>query len=489
MTFQTGQTIGDYTVLGLVANRTATEIYRVEHTITRRLEAMKILPGDFADGGDQAERFMRQIQLQASLNHPNIASVHNAFWANDDLVLVMELVEGEPLDRVLQRGRLPLQQAIEFMAQTLSALNHAHLHGIVHRAVNPSNIIITPQQKVKLTEFGLAKTAGDFRTTRVSAVRPSMRYSSPEQIRKGSAVDPRSDIYSCGVVLYELVTGRRPFSAEETSQLLEDQASRVPVPPADVNLDVPRQLSDCIMTALEKDPDRRFQSAESFKLALENCALPTPRETVEFVRKRPVLPGKKTLLFSITGALIAAVVVLLFLWRAGAIFAPPVHAKTMTKKTVPVAAQPVPQPQPAVIVAPPKPAVQEPQPPEPAAAAASLPLPQRTAKSGARSRTRKPVQQGPVAAAESTAQEPAPPPETVAPEVSPAAHAAVTAPVQTAPTPKPPPAASSLVPPSKTQQPVPPSASAEATKAQHPVRRFFGKILHPKKKEDEPEKQ
>jgi hypothetical protein len=255
-------TIGDYRVLGILGAGGMGEVFRVEHTITRRVEALKILHG-------QAGRLLREIRLQASLNHPNIVPVHNAFAAGDDLVMVMELVEGEPLDRVLEHGRLPWRQAVGYARQALAALGYAHARGITHRDVKPANLLLTPEGVVKLTDFGLAKSPADPRLSGSGEILGSAYYMAPEQVRGGEAADPRSDIYALGVVLYEMVAGRRPFDGDGAFAVMRAQVEEIPPSPSCHEPGLPRALNDTILRALEKRPEDRFASAEEFEKALE----------------------------------------------------------------------------------------------------------------------------------------------------------------------------------------------------------------------------
>src|SRR3989442_1745016 len=157
MGFKTGEIAGDYRILGPVGSGGMGEVFRAEHSITRRVEAIKVLCAGAAGSQEQEQRFLREVQLQASLSHPNIAAVYNAFRLGDDLLLVMELVEGESLRSILDRERLPLSMALDYASQALDAIAYAHGHGIIHRDISPSNIIITAQGRLKLTDFGLAK--------------------------------------------------------------------------------------------------------------------------------------------------------------------------------------------------------------------------------------------------------------------------------------------------------------------------------------------
>jgi serine/threonine protein kinase len=267
--FQTGVIIDSYRIVGTLGSGGTGQVYRVEHTLTRRQDAMKVLAGGRQAAGGQAQRFLREIQLQASLNHPNIAAVHHAFWMDDDLIMIMELVEGVTLQSVLQAGRLPLASAFNYAKQVLVALQYAHEHGVMHRDVTPSNIMIALDGTVKLTDFGLAKAPRDMRLTHSGAVMGSLYYMSPEQVRGSIALDERTDIYSLGAVLYEMSTGTRPFEADDPFSIMLAHVQQEPVSPLQIDPSLPPELNQVLLTALAKEPDRRFSSANAFREALE----------------------------------------------------------------------------------------------------------------------------------------------------------------------------------------------------------------------------
>jgi serine/threonine protein kinase len=279
MSFEIGDTVGAYTILGKLGSGGMGEVFKVEHTITRRVEAMKVLLHGQPAAHDQAQRFLREIQVQAGLSHPNIAAVHNAFWSHDDLVMVMELIEGDSLQKLLEARRVPLPAGLNYASQTLSALSYAHGHGVVHRDVSPANIIVTADGTVKLTDFGLAKAPSDLRLTRSGEVLGSLHYASPEQVQGKTDVDARSDIYAMGAVLYELVTGRKPFDADNAFALMLGHVEQPPLPPVEIDPSLPSDLNDIVLTALAKDPAQRFASADQFREALDQVrhALPSSR--------------------------------------------------------------------------------------------------------------------------------------------------------------------------------------------------------------------
>ena len=264
MSFSIGDTVGDYRILEELGRGGMGRVFKVEHTLTHRVEAMKVLAGSRPDAPQQAARSLREIQLQASLDHPNIAAVHNAFWSGEDLVLVMELVQGHSLRRVLEQGRVPLATTLDYAGQALAALSYAHAHGVIHRDISPGNMMIGPNGVLKLTDFGLAKGPGDARLSQTGAPLGSLWYMPPEQVR-GSSSDARSDLYSLGAVLYELASRKKPFDGESAFAIMADQVGKPPTPPLEIDPEVPPALSAALMRALEKDPDQRFQTAEEFR--------------------------------------------------------------------------------------------------------------------------------------------------------------------------------------------------------------------------------
>lgn len=273
MSFEVGDQVGDYRIVGVVGSGGAGQVFRVEHAITGRVEAMKVLLDSRTNSEAPAERFQREIKLQAKLDHPGIASVHNAFWAKEELVMVMELVGGNSLDRLIAAGPANIEPTLRFGMLSLEALDYAHRQGVTHRDVKPENIMVTPDGRVKLMDFGLAKETKDPKLTQMGSVVGSVFYISPEQARGSANVDHRTDIYSFGAVLYELVTGRKPFAYGNTYALLQAAVSETPKPPIELRPDMPAGLSNAILRAMAKDPKDRFQTAEEFRLALQALAL------------------------------------------------------------------------------------------------------------------------------------------------------------------------------------------------------------------------
>lgn len=268
MSLHVGEAVGDYRVIGIIGAGGMGQVFQVEHKITKRKEAMKVLIADLADD-TQVQRFKREIEVQARLNHPNIAAVHNAFRLKDRMVLVLEFVEGQTLENLLKHGRPPLETGIDFVRQTLEALDYAHHNGVIHRDVSPANLMVTEAGLVKLMDFGVAKSLGDLRLTDGGSMIGSLYYMSPEQVKGATEPDPRSDIYSAGAILYEIVTGKKPFDYQDRFSLMVAQVEELPRLPSLIDPGLPAVLDDIILRALAKDPSQRYSSAQDFLAALQ----------------------------------------------------------------------------------------------------------------------------------------------------------------------------------------------------------------------------
>jgi eukaryotic-like serine/threonine-protein kinase len=270
MPFEPGQRIGDYEIVAKLGAGGLGMVYEVQHLISQRREAMKILLPD-QGSPEMVERFRREVQTLAALNHVNIAQLHTAFYHESQLAMIMELVHGETLRDLRLRAPVTLPQALEYIAQTLNALAYAHRAGVVHRDIKPSNIMITDGGFVKLLDFGIALTGHGAELTRAGYVLGSLNYMSPEQVG-GSKATPRSDLYSVGVTLYELLTGVLPIQGANNYEIMMGHINQVPTPPHELSAKLPIAISDAVMRALGKDPSQRFDSADDFLQALRGTS-------------------------------------------------------------------------------------------------------------------------------------------------------------------------------------------------------------------------
>jgi serine/threonine-protein kinase len=267
------QRIGDYEVIEQLGRGGMGSVYRVRSLISDRVEAMKVLLPDLIGSQDVAARFQREIKVLAALDHPNIAQLRTALKLDNQLVMIMEFVEGQTIADRVKQGPIPTSEALAYIDQVLDALTYAHAQGVIHRDIKPANMMLTPEGVVKLTDFGVARSRNDEALTTTGTTTGSLAYMSPEQIN-GAAVDARSDLYSLGISLYEMVTGRRPFRAASEFAMMMAQLKEQPRPPIELQSDLSPQLNEIILTAIAKNPGQRFQSASDFRTALLNVQQP-----------------------------------------------------------------------------------------------------------------------------------------------------------------------------------------------------------------------
>jgi eukaryotic-like serine/threonine-protein kinase len=269
--WQPGSRIESYEVLDVLGHGGMGKVFRVRHVITNRVEALKVISSALGSGEESLERFNREIRLLATLSHPNIAGLHNAFRFQDQLVMVMECVPGANLGLRLKTG-ITLDQSLNYVRQILRALEYAHATGITHRDIKPSNIMVTPTDQIKLLDFGLALSDVDTRLTQPGGLVGSMHYVAPELI-SGQAADARSDLYAVGVTLYEMITGRLPIEGATHAQIIAGHLQHEPVAPSKINSRIPEALSAAVLKALKKDKEQRWPSATAFLQALDDAHL------------------------------------------------------------------------------------------------------------------------------------------------------------------------------------------------------------------------
>lgn len=246
------------------------EVFVARDALLDRLVALKLMHPEYARDTNFIARFRREAQAAASLNDPRIVSIYD--WGSDDgtYFIVMEYVEGSSLGEIIRNsGRLPVTRAVKIAGDVLSGLHLAHQKGIVHRDVKPANIAITAAGQTKVMDFGIARAASDGAQTmtQTGTVIGTASYFSPEQAQ-GKAVDARSDIYSVGIVLYEMLTGRVPFKGENAVAVAYKHVTEDPVPPRVLAGDIPPALEAVVMKALAKNPENRYQTAEQMRLDL-----------------------------------------------------------------------------------------------------------------------------------------------------------------------------------------------------------------------------
>jgi serine/threonine protein kinase len=315
----TGTTLGHYRIVGHLGAGGMGEVYRAEDTRLAREVALKVLPHPVATDPDRIERFKREARLVAALNHPQIVTLYSVEEADGIHFLTMELVTGGTLDARITSTGMPIPQVLDIAHSVADALSVAHGKSIVHRDLKPANVMIAHDGRVKVLDFGLAKMqdeerpASDAETiarTAVGIVMGTVPYMAPEQI-EGKAVDQRADVFSLGVMMYEMTTGRRPFTGDSQAAILSS-ILRDPAPDVSAQRpDVPRALADLVARCLEKEPTRRIQTAREIRDGIDAIrrgvdsdrprAVPAVSESVLAEANRLIDEGTRALQFGSSG--------------------------------------------------------------------------------------------------------------------------------------------------------------------------------------------
>jgi beta-lactam-binding protein with PASTA domain/predicted Ser/Thr protein kinase len=271
---------GRYKIIRKLGAGGMADVYLAEDQELGRRVAIKILNDRHAADDQFVERFRREAKNAAGLSHPNIVSIYDRGDSEGTYYIAMEYLDGRSLkELIVSRGSAPVRTAIEYARQVLAAVGFAHKHGIVHRDIKPHNVLVGPEGRLKVTDFGIARS-GASQMTEVGSIIGTAQYLSPEQAR-GSQVDQTSDVYSVGVVLYELLTGQVPFTGDTPLEIAMKHLSEVPKPPSELRDDVPPDLDMVVLRALAKDPSERYQSAEEMDADLERIlnGLPVGEDT------------------------------------------------------------------------------------------------------------------------------------------------------------------------------------------------------------------
>ncbi len=272
-----GSRLGPYEILSRIGAGGMGDVYRASDNKLGRSVAIKVLPSAFVDDSGRLARFQREARMLASINHPNIVTIHSFEEIDGVQFLTMELVEGQPLNQIIPKGGLPVDRILDFAAAITEALSAAHEKGIVHRDLKPANVMVTDQGRVKVLDFGLAKDireANSSDATLVSADYTKMgvivgtpAHMSPEQV-EGRTIDHRTDIFSMGTLLYEMATGQKPFQGRSTAELASAILRDTPRPVREMRAELPEGLESVIQRCLEKSPGDRFPSARDLRNGL-----------------------------------------------------------------------------------------------------------------------------------------------------------------------------------------------------------------------------
>ena len=281
-----------YEILELIGSGGMANVYKARCHRLNRLVAIKILKSDLADNADFRRRFHDESQAVAQLSHANIVSVYDVSTNPDREYIVMELIDGITLKQYMERrGRMDWRESLHFITQIMRGLSHAHSRGIIHRDIKPQNIMVLRDGSVKVADFGIACLANQGQTLTQEAL-GSVHYISPEQAR-GDRIDARSDIYSAGVVLYEMLTGRLPFEGDSAVSVAIQHLSSVPLAPRDIDPSIPEPLELICMKAMNSDPNKRYASADAMIEDLEKFRR-DPSVDMDYIRQELTAPAADT---------------------------------------------------------------------------------------------------------------------------------------------------------------------------------------------------
>jgi len=290
-----GKTLGKYQITERLGRGGMAEVYKAYHPQLERYAAVKVLHGFLAEGQDFLARFQREAKAIAALRHPNIVQIYDTDIEDEHYFMVMEFVDGGTLkDRLIQAsGPLAIQEMAHIFRETASALDYAHRHGVLHRDIKPANVLLSKSGRVVLTDFGIARIVSETQFTVTGTLVGTPAYMSPEQ-GKGMHISTTSDIYSLGIILYEMVTGKVPFDADTPLAVIHKHINEPLPSPRTIRDDIPRVLEAVIVKALAKEPEDRYQSVaemvEAAQAAFDDFTKVTMAETMVEAPKRDVQP-------------------------------------------------------------------------------------------------------------------------------------------------------------------------------------------------------
>jgi serine/threonine-protein kinase len=308
---QKGSTVaGRYTIIEELGRGGMGIVYKAEDTKLRRTVALKFLPPDLSHVPDVHERFMHEAQAAAALDHPNICTVHEFDQADETSFISMAYIEGQSLKKKIESGPLELEEALQIATQVAEGLSEAHKRGIVHRDIKSANVMVTERGQAKIMDFGLARIKGGTLLTRDGSTMGTVAYMSPEQAQ-GKDVDHRTDIWSFGVVLYEMLSGELPFKGDQEPSVIYSILKEKPEPITSLKTDIPVSIDQVVSKALEKDPDNRYQKIDELLDDLKSISAGiVPEEIKVRLRKEKLRKRKKAFLYAGASSLIIIAAVL-----------------------------------------------------------------------------------------------------------------------------------------------------------------------------------
>ncbi|MGD9346234.1 MAG: protein kinase [Candidatus Aminicenantes bacterium] len=320
---QKGSTVtGRYNIIKELGRGGMGVVYKAEDTKLKRTVALKFLPPELTHMPEVHERFMREAQAAAALDHPNICTVYEFDEAEDTNFISMAYIEGQSLRKKIESGPVELDEALRIAAQVAEGLQEAHKKGVVHRDIKSVNIMVTERGQAKIMDFGLARMTERTLVTQEGMTMGTIAYMSPEQA-KGEKVDHRTDIWSCGVVLYEMLTGQLPFKGEHDQSVVYSILNRKSKPITELRSEIPLSIGQVVDKALEKNPDERYQQIDELLDDLKSISAGIVPEEIKIrLRKAKLRRRKRTILYTGAAGLVIVIAVLaltLFTGRAEAI--------------------------------------------------------------------------------------------------------------------------------------------------------------------------
>lgn len=301
--------LGRYEILGELGHGAMGVVYKAKDPLIDRVVAIKTINLGLAldEKEEYEERFYQEAKAAGRLSHPNIVTIYDVGKSGDVAYIAMELLQGRELRDIMnESGLLPVDQVLDIAAQVAQGLAYAHEHDIVHRDVKPSNIMVVRDGHVKITDFGIARMASSAVRTQTGMVLGSPKYMSPEQVM-GKPIDRRSDIFSLGVMLYEMLTEQAPFVGENVNAIMYQTLNVVPVPPSKLNPAVPEMLNFIVAKALSKGLEDRYQNARDFAVDLRACrdSLPRSGQKTDVLKSFIADKGKLPDAIAVTGQVMA----------------------------------------------------------------------------------------------------------------------------------------------------------------------------------------